>query len=56
LNPRPLGYEPYDVRLWCLGLSLSDAVASADKVDSVSLRRLCLPRLMLSRPSGLQIG
>ena len=36
-------------RLWRLGLSLADVVASADKVDPVSLRRLCLPRLMLSR-------
>ena len=30
LNPRPLGYEPYDVRLWRLGSSLVTALASAE--------------------------
>jgi hypothetical protein len=46
LNPRPPGYEPYDARLWRLGLSLAGVVTSADRTDHISLRRL---RLVLSR-------
>jgi len=49
LNPRPLGYEHYDVCLSRLGPSLAGAVTSADGTDPVSLRRLRLPRLGLSR-------
>jgi hypothetical protein len=49
LNLRPLGYEPYDVCLWCLGPSLADVVTSANRTDPVSPRRLRLPRLVLSR-------
>jgi hypothetical protein len=49
LNPRPLGYEPYDARLWCLGQSLVGVVTSADRTDPVSLRRFRLPCLVLSR-------
>jgi hypothetical protein len=49
LNPRPLGYEPYDVRLWRPGPSLAGAVTSADRTDPISLRRLRLPCLELSR-------
>ena len=49
MNPRPLGYEPYDVRLSRLGPSLDSAVTSADRTDPVSLGRLRLPRLVLSR-------
>src|SRR6476469_7654935 len=49
LNPRPLGYEPYDVRLWRPGPSLAGAVTSADRIDPISLRRLRLPCLELSR-------
>jgi hypothetical protein len=30
LNPRPLGYEPYDMRLRRLKLSPATALASAD--------------------------
>ena len=49
MNPRPLGYEPYDESLCRLGLSLADTVTSADRTDPVSPCRLRLPRLMLSR-------
>jgi hypothetical protein len=49
LNPRPLGYEPYDVRLWRLGPSLAGVVTSADRPGPVSHGRLRLPRLVLSR-------
>ncbi len=49
MNPRPLGYEPYDIGLWRLGQSLTGVVTSADRTDPVSLRRLRLPRLGLSR-------
>jgi len=42
------GY-PADVRLCRLGLSLAGVVTSADRTDHISLRRLCLPRLVLSR-------
>ena len=49
LNPRPLGYEPYDICLRCLGQFLAGAVTSADRTDLISVRRLCLPRLVLSR-------
>ena len=44
MNPRPLGYEPYDLRLWCLGPSLAGAVTSADRTDPISFGRLRLPR------------
>jgi hypothetical protein len=49
LNPRPLGYEPYDARLRRLKQSLVIALTSADlrrEVDPVLPR---LPRLKLSR-------
>jgi len=49
LNPRPLGYEPYDIGLCRLKPSLAGAVTSADRTNPVSLRRLRLPRLKLSR-------
>jgi len=49
LNPRPLGYEPYDIGLSRLKPSLTGAMTSANRTDPVSLRRLCLPRLKLSR-------
>jgi hypothetical protein len=49
LNPRPLGYEPYDVCLCRLEPSLVTALASADRTDHISLRRLRLPRPVLSR-------
>jgi len=49
LNPRPLGYEPHDVCLWRLGQSLADVVTSADKPGPISVGRLRLPRLVLSR-------
>ena len=49
LNPRPLGYEPYDVRLPHLKPSLAGAVTPADRTDPISLRRLRLPCLELSR-------
>jgi len=48
-EPRPLGYEPYDARLPRLRLSLAGAATSADRTDHISLRRLRLPRLKLSR-------
>ena len=44
-----LGYEPYDDCLSRLGLSLAGAVTSADRTDPISLRRLRLPCLELSR-------
>ena len=56
MNPRPLGYEPYEIALWRLKPSLANAVTSADRTDPISLRRLRLPRLKLSAASGLQIG
>jgi hypothetical protein len=49
LNPRPLGYEPYDVCLWRPGPSPAGAVTSADRPGPISLGRLRLPRLVLSR-------
>ncbi len=49
MNLRPLGYEPYDERLWRLGLSLTGAVTSTDRTGPISLRRLRLPCLALSR-------
>jgi hypothetical protein len=56
LNPRPLGYEPYDAHPCRLGLSLAGVVTSADRpgpsrsVGSVSPVSYCLAA------SGLQIG
>ena len=44
-----LGYEPYDTRLRRLGQSLAGVVTSADRTNLISLRRLRLPRLVLSR-------
>jgi hypothetical protein len=49
LNPRPLGYEPYDIGLSRLKPSLTGVVTSADRTDPISLCRLRLPRLKLSR-------
>jgi len=49
LNPRPLGYEPYDVCLWRLGPSLVTPLTSADLRRVVFLGVLGLPRLSLSR-------
>jgi hypothetical protein len=49
LNPRPLGYEPYDMCLPRLGPSPAGVVTSADRTDPVSLRRFRLPRLVRSR-------
>jgi hypothetical protein len=49
LDPRPLGHEPYDVRLSRLKASLAGPVTLEDKTDPISLRRLHLPRLVLSR-------
>jgi hypothetical protein len=49
LNLRPLGYEPYDLCLWRLGQSLARVVTSTDRTDPISLCRLRLPRLVLSR-------
>ena len=43
MNPRPLGYEHYDVCLCRLGLSLTGVVTSADRTDHISLRWLRLP-------------
>ena len=49
MNPRPLGYEPYDVRLQRLGESLIIALTSADLRRDVDSVLPCLPRLKLSR-------
>jgi hypothetical protein len=49
LNPRPLGYEPYDVRLPRLGQSPATALASADLRYEVVPGLLRLPRLSPSR-------
>src|SRR5579863_6818317 len=49
LNPRPLGYEPYDVRLRRLGSSLVTALTSIDPRREVFPDLLRLPRLGLSR-------
>jgi hypothetical protein len=49
LNPRPLGYEPYDVRLCRLGLSLVTLLTSVDLLREVFSDLLRLPRLSLSR-------
>jgi hypothetical protein len=48
-EPRPLGYEPYDIGLCRLKPSLAGAVTSADRTYPISLRRLRLARLGLSR-------
>jgi hypothetical protein len=56
LNPRPLGYEPYDVCLWRPEQSLAGVVTSADRpgpsrsVGPVSPASYCLVA------SGLQTG
>ena len=49
MNPRPLGYEPYDIGLYRLGLSLAGVVTSADRTNLISLCRLRLPHPVLSR-------
>ena len=49
MNPRPLGYEPYDARLSRLKPSLITATASAELWREVVLGLLRLPRLRLSR-------
>ena len=49
MNPRPLGYEPYDVCLCRLGLSLVTLLTSVDLLREVFSDFLRLPRLSLSR-------
>jgi hypothetical protein len=49
LNPRPLGYEPYDHRLRRPGESPIIALTSADLRRDVDSILPCLPRLKLSR-------
>ena len=49
MNPRPLGYEPYDLGLSRLALSLAGVVTSAGRTNPISLCRLRLPRPVLSR-------
>jgi hypothetical protein len=49
LNPRPLGYEPYDARLWRLGPSPVTPLASASLRREAVSDLLCLLRLSLSR-------
>jgi len=56
LNPRPLGYEPYDIGLSRLKPSLAGAVASADRTNPISPCRLRLPFSPCLAASGLQIG
>lgn len=57
-RPSP-GYEPYDARLWRLGLSRAAVVTSADRTDSISLGRLRLlsrrvaPRLVCKSVTGV---
>ena len=48
-EPAPLGYEPYDVRLRRLALSLVAALASADGRRAFMPGLRCLPRLNPSR-------
>ena len=48
-NHPSLGYEHYDTHLWRPGQSLAGAVTSADKPGPISLGRLPLPHLVLSR-------
>ena len=49
MNPRPLGYEPYDVRLCRPASSLVTALASADGRRAFMPDPLRLPRLNSSR-------
>jgi hypothetical protein len=49
LNPRPLGYEPYDARLYRLKRSLVGALTSINLRHEVALGPARLPRLRLSR-------
>jgi hypothetical protein len=49
LNPRPLGYEPYDVCLFRLASSLVAALTSADERRAFIPGPLRLPRLSPSR-------
>ena len=49
MNPRPLGYEPYDVCLCDLGLPLVTLLTSVDLLREVFSDLLRLPRLSLSR-------
>ena len=49
LNPRPLGYEPYDACLWRPEQSLAGVVTSADRTAPSRSVGLRLPRLVLSR-------
>jgi hypothetical protein len=48
-EPAPLGYEPYDVRLRRLALSLVAALTSADGRRAFMPGLRCLPRLNPSR-------
>ena len=49
MNPRPLGYEPYDVCLPCLASSLVATLTSADGQPVFMPGPLRLPRLIPSR-------
>ena len=49
MNPRPLGYEPYDVRLCRFTLSLVAALTSEDGRRAFMSGRLRLSRLNPSR-------
>ena len=51
-----MGYEQYDIRLWSLRESLTDAVTSADGTDHIAVGRSRLPRSTRFAASGLQIG
>jgi hypothetical protein len=56
LNLRPLGYEPYDARLWRLGQALADAVTSADGRNTSRSLRPVSALSACSAASSLQIG
>ena len=56
MNPRPLGYEHYDVRLRRLKQSLVTALTSADLRHEVDSVLPCLPVSSCPAASGLQIG
>jgi hypothetical protein len=49
LNPRPLGYEPYDECFRCLGQSPVIALASVNPQREVVSDLLCLTHCSLSR-------
>ena len=56
MNPRPLGYEHCDARLWHLGRSLVTALASGNPIRYLVPEPPSLAVSLYPAASGLQIG